>query len=219
MDEALVKVRHERSVKDFPKVKLEDDEYVEFAFSRAKICLMLIWGGTALGLILILLSFLIVLMNQETLDETGRKFLFIGLSALLAAACLIGVVAGRIYRGNKLLITNKNAIQMVMNTLVSTSINIITLNSIEDASFRQDGILQKLFNYGTFRLSTVGDETTYTFKYSDISPSDLKAVTKIIADAKTRRSRKRSAAKASAEIADTATMQNADEDTNAETSE
>ena len=73
---------------------------------------------------------------------------------------------------------------MVMNTPVSTSINIIDLPQIEDASFRQDSLLEKLFHYGTFRLSTVGDETTYTFKYSDISPRDLKEVTKLITEAK-----------------------------------
>ena len=71
-----------------------------------------------------------------------------------------------------------------MNSLVSTSVNIIDLGSIEDASFRQDTIWQKMFNFGTLRLSTVGDETTYTFKYSDIAPEDLKAITKLITNAK-----------------------------------
>ena len=42
MDENLAKIRHERSKKDFPGLSLEDGEYVEFAFSRAKICLMMI---------------------------------------------------------------------------------------------------------------------------------------------------------------------------------
>ena len=73
---------------------------------------------------------------------------------------------------------------MIMESPVSSSVNIIDLIKIEDASFRQEGILQKMFNYGTFRLSTVGDETTYTFKYSDISSEDLKAVSKLISNAK-----------------------------------
>ena len=73
---------------------------------------------------------------------------------------------------------------MTMTSLVSSSVNIIDLTSVEDASFRQDGIWQRILHYGTFRLSTVGDETTYTFKYSDIAPAELKAVTKLISDAK-----------------------------------
>ncbi len=189
MDEPLAKIRHERSLKDFPGLKLDEDEYVEFALSRAKICLLMILGGTAAGLILILLAFLIVLMGQALIDEMGKHFLFIILSALLAAACIICVVALRIYRGNKLFITNKHVTQFVMNSLVSTSVNIIDLSSVEDASFRQDSLMQKIFHYGTFRLATVGDETTYTFKYSDISPTELKAITKLISNAKTKSKR------------------------------
>lgn len=184
MDQNLAKIRHERSLRDFPNLRLEDDEYVEFAFSRARVCLLMILGGTAGGLIFILLAFLLALLGQSMLDNMGRHFLFIILFALLAATLLAGVVALRIYRGNKLYITNKHVTQFVMNTLVSGSINIIDLASVEDASFRQDSLLQKLFHYGTFRLSTVGDETTYTFKYSDISASDLRAVTKLLSESK-----------------------------------
>lgn len=184
MDEALAKVRHERSKKDFPGLKLEDDEYVEFAFSRAKACLLLILGGTAAGLILILLAFLLTLLGQTMIDEMGRNFMFIILAALLGAAVIIGTIAMMIYRGNRLFITNKHVIQLVMESPVSNSVNIIELVKVEDASFRQEGILQKMFNYGTLRLATVGDETTYTFKYSDISGEDLKAISKLIANAK-----------------------------------
>lgn len=184
MDTNLAKIRHERSKKDFPFLTLEEDEYVEFAFKRAKICLWMIVIGISFGLILILLAFLLTLMGQSMLDEMGKNFLFIILTALLAAAAIIGVIALAIYRGNRLFVTNKHVIQMVMNSLVSSSVNIIDLYSVEDASFRQDGIMQKLFHYGTLRLATVGDETTYTFKYSDISPKDLREVSELITEAK-----------------------------------
>lgn len=184
MDENLAKIRHERSKKDFPGLKLDEGEYVEYFFKRAKVCLWIILGGTFVGLTLILLAFLIVLMNQAAIDEMGKNFLFIMLFALLAAALLICMVALRIYNGNRLYITNKHAMQMVMNSLVSTSVNIIDLSSIEDASFKQTNIMQKMFHYGVFRLSTVGDETTYTFPYSDITPAELKGVTELITAAK-----------------------------------
>ena len=186
MDENLAKIRHERSVKDFPNLRLEDDEYVEFAFKRAKICLKMIFAGVTGGLVLVLVAFLVVLMGQSMIDEMGRNFLFILLAALLASAIIIGLVAVTIYNGNKMFITNKRAIQMEMNSLVQKSVNVIDLVSIEDASFRQDSLLQNLFHYGTFRLATVGDETTYTFKYSDISGEELKAVTDLISNAKKR---------------------------------
>ena len=86
--------------------------------------------------------------------------------------------------------------QFVMLSPVSTSINIIDLFSIEDASFRQDSLPQKLFHYGTLRLATVGDETTYTFPYSDILPEQLRAVTELISKAK-KKSRAKEAEKES----------------------
>lgn len=184
MDANLAKIRHERSKKDFPFLTLEEDEYVEFAFRRSRICLWMIIVGVSAGLILILLAFLFTVMGQERLDEMGKNFLFIILSALLAASAIIGIIAFMIYRGNRLFVTNKHVIQMVMNSLVSSSVNIIDLYSVEDASFRQDGILQKIFGYGTLRLATVGDETTYTFKYSDIKPAELRAVSELITNAK-----------------------------------
>lgn len=184
MDENLAKIRHERSKKDFPGLKLDEGEYVEFFFRRAKIVLKLIWGATFAGLVLVLVGFLLVLSVQDSIDEMGRRFLFIILFALLAAAVIIWILALKIYNGNKLYITNKHVTQMVMNSPVSTSINIIDLKAVEDASFRQKNLFQKMFHYGTLRLSTVGDETTYTFPFSDITTDQLRAVTELISAAK-----------------------------------
>ena len=184
MDESLVKIRHDRSQKDFPGLNLEDDEYVELSFKRARVCLLLILGGTAFAIIVILLAFLLALLGQSMLDDMGKNFVFIILSTLLAAALIICLIAIMIYRGNKLFVTNKRVIQMVMDSPVSNSVNIIDLPSIEDASYHQNGILQTMFRYGTLRLATVGDETTYTFKYSDASAEELKAITKLITDAR-----------------------------------
>lgn len=184
MDENLGKIRHERSKKDFPMLNLDDDEYVEFAFKRARICLYLILCGTSFGVILVLLAFLLTLLGQSMIDEMGKHFLFIILLALLASAVIIGMIALTTYRGNRLFVTNKRVIQMVMSSLVSSSINAIDLASVEDVSFRQDGIMARLFHFGTLRLATVGDETTYTFKYSDVTSDDIKAISKMITDAK-----------------------------------
>lgn len=185
MDEGLVKIRHARSKKDFPFLELEDNEYVEFAFSRAKFCLVMIFGGVTIGLVLLLMAFLMALSQPAgILGDTGRQFAFIILACLIVADLLIGVVALVVYRGNRLFVTNEHVIQTVMKSPVATSVNVIDLPSIEDVSFHQDGLTQRIFRYGTFRLSTIGDETTYTFAYSDVAPEDLRAVSKIITEAK-----------------------------------
>lgn len=185
MDEGLVRIRHERSVKDFPFLKLEDNEYVEFAFKRARVWLNLILGSLSAGLILILLAFLLVLMGQSSIDATGVSFLYIILGALLFAVLLAGLFTVIVYRGNRLFVTNKHVIQLTMISPMANSVNMIDLSSIEDTSFSQNGIMQKLFGYGTFRLATVGEETTYTFKNSDITQEELRAVSKLVTIAKT----------------------------------
>ena len=184
MDEGLARIRHERSVKDFPFLKLEENEYVEFAFKRAKIWLNLIMGGLGAGLIFILLAFLLVLMGQDSLDGIGISFLYIILGALLLAVVLAGIFTMMVYKGNRLFITNKHVIQMVMISPLSNSLNMIDLSSIEDTSYSRNGFMQQMFGYGTFRLSTVGDETTYTFKYSDITTEELRAISKLVTDSK-----------------------------------
>lgn len=184
MDEGLVKIRNARSRKDFPFLKLEDDEYVEFAFKRATSHLALILGGLGLGLIVVLVAFLLVIMGQDTLDEMGRHFLYIILATLVAAVFIAGVFAMKLYNGNRLFITNKHAIQLIKNSPMSGSTNMIDLSSVEDASFSRNGFLQTMLHYGTLRLSTVGDETTYTFPYVDVSPSELKEVSDLITEAK-----------------------------------
>ena len=186
MDENLAKIRHERSKKDFPMLTLKDDEYVEYAYKRANVCLMLIMVATGVGVIILLLGFLLVLLSQARLDEMGKKFLFIMLFALFASVIIIRIVALKTYRGNRLFITNQRVVQLLMTSLVSSSVNAIDLTGVEDVSFHQDGILPRIFHYGTLRLATVGDETTYTFKYSDISPEDMKAISKMITEAKKR---------------------------------
>lgn len=190
MNEKLGQIRHERSVKDFPHLKLEDDEYVEFAFKRTKMCLVAIFGGVVLGLVLILLAMLVVDYGQNMLDEMGKNFVHVLLLVLTATVIIAGLVSLWIYQGNRMFITNKHVIQKVMLAPMATSVKVIDLASIEDVSFNQGGILQKLFRYGTFRLSTVGDETTYTLRYSDVSPSELKAVSELVTDAKKKSSEK-----------------------------
>ena len=187
MDEGLAKIRNARSKKDFPFLKLEDDEYVEYAFSRAKICLFMIFGGVTGGLALILLMFLMILLGQNSLDEMGRNFMYVILACLVTTAIIIGLISYTVYRGNRLFVTNKHVVQMIMKSTVSTSVNTIDLPSIEDVSFHQDGLMQKIFGYGTFRLSTIGDETTYTFPFSDVTSEELRAVSKLITEAKAKR--------------------------------
>ncbi len=181
MDESLANIRHERSKKDFPALKLEDGEYVEFAFSRAKICYLLIWGCVAGVAVLITALFMFLFMTQPEINTMGNNFMAFLVITIIAFAFIAGLIATKVFSCNKLFITNRRAIQFTMVSPVVTSKNVIDLSSIEDASFRQTSIIQKLFKIGTLRLSTVGDETTYTLQYVEVIGGDeLNSITKLI---------------------------------------
>jgi len=87
----------------------------------------------------------------------------IGCVILLLA--LGGLVATYVYNGNRFYLTNESVIQEVQTSLFSKYEQTVSLFNVEDASFRQNNPIQMLLNYGSIRLSTEGDETTYRFSY------------------------------------------------------
>ena len=66
---------------------------------------------------------------------------------------------------NQFFLTNESVIQEIQRGLFSRHEQTVSLGSIEDASFEQNGLLQTMLNYGSIRLSTEGEETTYRFYF------------------------------------------------------
>lgn len=180
MDQNLKAIRHERSKKDFPKLKLEKDEYVEIALSRAPLCLLMIWLGVILATIIFATVLLISSLAIPGLNETGRSFMWLLFFIFLVVFIICGIFGTMVFKGNRMYITNKRITQQRMISPVVSSVNIIDLSAIEDVSFRQTNLLQKIFHYGTLRLSTVGDETTYTFPFSNVTSEELAKIVELV---------------------------------------
>lgn len=169
-----VRRRHEKSVKEYPELNLSDGEYIISAISRHPIGLVEIWG--VVGLMgLITLAFLpFYALNKDMFSPfflttasnmPSAAVIAVPLLILIGLFSLGGMVATRVYNGNKFFLTNESVIQVIRTSLFSTKEQTISLANIEDASYRRHGILQTLLNYGSLRLSTEGDETTYRFSY------------------------------------------------------
>ncbi|MDO4978606.1 MAG: PH domain-containing protein [Candidatus Saccharibacteria bacterium] len=184
----LSKLRHARSKKDFPGITLEEDEYVELSLRCSRIIPIFIWSGTALALIVcgvVLGLFLASASGGATkLDSAAKAMMTLVVVLVMVAIFVCALVATRVYNANRIYITNNRVVQQTMTSLFSASTNIIDLNSIEDVSFKQNGLFEHLFNIGTLRMSTVGDETTYTFKSLDNPVNELKVITHLVHEAK-----------------------------------
>ena len=92
-----------------------------------------------------------------------------------------GIVGQSIYNQNQMYITNLRAIQKQRTSLFSNSTNIIKLSRIEDVSYHQTSLFEHIFSVGTLRMSTVGDETTYTFPYLSTPQDEIKEISHLVA--------------------------------------
>ena len=163
-----LKRKHEKSVQQYPNLNLSEGEYVILDIKRHPIG-MLIPAIVSIFLVVIIMIFVlfypsiardsILPIMPSVTDIFGVAMLLIGL------VVLGGAVALWIYLQNQFFMTNESVIQEIQERLFSRREQTVSLGSIEDASFRQSGIIQTIFNYGTIRLSTEGEETTYRFHF------------------------------------------------------
>ena len=124
-----------------------------------------------IGFLLVLVG-AVVLVNYVPVAESlqideNNSLLAIGLPMVLfIVLVLIGTyVTYSIYTNNKFFLTNESVIQEIQTGIFSKHEQTVNLSNIEDASYTQNGIIQQMFDYGSIRLSTEGDETTYRFSY------------------------------------------------------
>lgn len=165
-----VKMRHDRSVKLYPEIHLTDGEFVLFAIKRHPIGMI---PTFVLGLLLTAMG-LVVMFNSDFIFETFiPNSINFQHSILMIASLLFSVLSAigtfivyYVYTNNRLYLTNESVIQIIQSSLFSRQEQIASLGSVEDSSFKQDSFLEHMFNYGHVRLSTVGDETTYTFDFA-----------------------------------------------------
>jgi len=163
-----IQAKHDESVRLFPHLNLSDHEYIISVVRRHPIGLALPVGITVFCIALILsLTLNYVPLAESFGIVSPPPYGAVLLSGLLLSFLFLvgGYVAIWVYVNNRFFLTNESVIQEIQVSLFSKHEQTVSLTNIEDASYRQQGILQSLFNYGSIRLSTEGDETTYRFFY------------------------------------------------------
>lgn len=163
-----VKARHDESMAAFPQLNLSEAEYVVSAVRRHPIGLFAPVAFIIFFFALILSTIINYPLIVESLGVMDPPP-FEGAAAvgllLLALVGIGGYIVVWVYLNNKFFLTNESVIQEIQTSIFSKHEQTVSLANIEDASFYQQGILQSMFNYGSIRLSTEGDETTYRFSY------------------------------------------------------
>ena len=168
---------HDRSVHDYPWLDLEDDEYVVSDIVRTKIGRFFIWF-CSIGLTVLfgVISYLLIYVESMVSGEILASIcLFCAVISIL-----IGIILNWIYGRNALIVTNQRVFGRVQSSLLSCRVQSLELEHAEDVSFDQSGLLPIMFNYGSIRMSTVGDEHTYKLTFADSPAEQVKAIKKVV---------------------------------------
>ena len=186
MKQELIKLHHARSAKDFPELRLEENEYVELAIQRSRLGLVFIWAAACTGYVALIVAVIFLAVGNAGsptvagLNGFAKSYLYIIILALFGIITISALIGSKVYKDNRIYVTNKRLIHHQTNSLFSKSVNVIELLSIEDVSFKQENIGDHIFKLGTIRMSTVGDETTYTFKYVNTPKEELDMITHLV---------------------------------------
>lgn len=163
-----VKKRHEESTRRFPSLNLSEAEYVISAVRRHPIGLIMPLGGAVFLVALtasLMVNYDLIVASMGIFNPIPfETILFVG-SLFILLFLLGGYIAYWIYINNRFFLTNESVVQEIQTSLFARHEQTVSLTNIEDASYVQHGLLQTLLDYGSIRLSTEGDETTYRFNY------------------------------------------------------
>lgn len=175
---------HKESTERFPYLNLSEGEFVMLQIHRHPIGMLIPAAGT-IFLLLILSAITLALPDiyPVAAESTGLPSVavVIGILALLMLlVAAFGGIAIWVYLRNQFFLTNESVIQEIQHSLFSKHEQTVSLGSIEDVSFKKQGVLQYIFNYGTMRLSTEGEETTYRFAFVEDPKAQIASVSNAI---------------------------------------
>ncbi len=169
---------HDRSIHDYPNISFSPTEYVVIDVQRSPWGIARIWLFALL--IFLAMGAIAILMHQTSPIEMSTA-VYAGLFiATIAATALVGIVGTHIYRNNSFIVTNERVISHIQTTPFAVRTQNVELEHIEDCSVAQVTPAQHLLNYGSIRLSTVGDEQTYLFTFVDRPREQFSVINRVV---------------------------------------
>lgn len=180
--------KHDESVKKYPFLNLSEGEFVILRIKRHPIGLFMPIIIAVLAVILLTAMALLVpdfyaisgFADTSVTTMPAQQIIIALLLVLALLSVLFGVAAVWIYQKNQFFLTNESVIQEIQHGLFWHREQTVSLGSIEDASFKRRGLLQHMLDYGTMRLSTEGQETTYIFAFVENPKKQIATVSNAV---------------------------------------
>jgi hypothetical protein len=132
----------------------------------------------ALGLSLVLIfAFLPSVIETLNVDSSAANSLATAFGFFAVVFGLIFfVLATRIYKGNQLIVSDKNVTQVLQIGLFNRKVSELSMANIEDVTAQQRGIFPTMFNYGVLRIETAGEQNNFSFVYCPNPNAYAKAI-------------------------------------------
>ncbi len=170
-----IQKKHDESVANYPELDIGASEYVVIDVERSIFGLVLIWGVVCAAF----MAFIIGTVLISGSINGSPYVLLIGFS--LAVACFVGgLIATYVYNQNYFIVTSERVIANIQISPFARMNQNVELEHIEDCSYSQSGAFQTLLNYGSIRLSTVGDEHTYRFNFVRNPSEQFQVVNRVV---------------------------------------
>lgn len=154
----------------FKVIEFDEDERLISEIRKHPFGLFLIYVS---GIIISVILFAIFLgiawfANAEFSEEVGQYGDLFTLAGLVMSLLGLGVtgIAGYIYSNNIMLVTNEKIAQVLYKSLFSRKISQLSIGDVQDVTVTQDGVLARIFNYGTIVIETAGEQQNYRFTFA-----------------------------------------------------
>jgi uncharacterized membrane protein YdbT with pleckstrin-like domain len=132
--------------------------------------------GLGLGLGLIFAFLPSVLEVTSISDNTADSIAFFFALIVIGLGLVFLLLATKIYQGNQLIVTDINITQVLQVGLFSRKVSELSMKNVEDVTAQQSGIFPTLFNYGTLRIETAGEQNNFVFIYCPNPNAYAKAI-------------------------------------------
>jgi uncharacterized membrane protein YdbT with pleckstrin-like domain len=97
--------------------------------------------------------------------SSARPIILVVTFILSALIVIITIISSVIYRSNVIFVTTEKIAQVIYTSIISRKISQLSIGDVQDVSVAQNGIIARLFNYGTLTIETAGEQQNYTFTY------------------------------------------------------
>lgn len=152
-----------------PLVVLRPGERVICEIKRHPIGILMMYASGAFAILITALLAIFapsILGDYSSVSATDIQTMgLIGVGIITVGITAILFLSTTIYWQNRWIVTDDSITQITQNGLFGRRVSQLSMESLEDITVDQNGIVQSMFNFGTLHAETAGEKSKFVFIY------------------------------------------------------